>query len=116
MVVFTRFKNYFEKSVQRALCNAIADIMIEFRSVPLSLRHEHQKTTSNQSSFHFKILSTSRPVPYRHQILTKVVVIVIFPIDVHGHAINVCLCYRNVHDSMTVTALPPTLISLLDFG
>ena len=117
MVVYTGFKAIL-KRVSREL-NAIAlYIMIEFHSGPLSLRHEHHKTTSNQSSFHFcqnLRWSTSRPVPHRHQILMIVVLIVSLPIFM-AMAINVCLCYRHVHDSVTVTVFPPTLISLVDFG
>ena len=112
MVVYTGFKATL-KRVPRELYAMLLYIMIEFRSVPLSLRHEHQKPLPTNLLFTSKSsLIKSRPVRYRHQILTKVVVIVIFPIDVHGHAINVCLCYRNVYDSMTVTVSNINL----DFG
>lgn len=56
MVVYTGFKATL-KRVPRELYAMLLYIMIEFRSVPLSLRHEHQITTSNQSSFHFKIFA-----------------------------------------------------------
>lgn len=56
MVVYTGFKATL-KRVSRELYAMLLYIMIEFRSVPLFLRHEHQKNTSNQSSFHFKIFA-----------------------------------------------------------
>ena len=56
MVVYTGFKATL-KRVSRELYAMLLYIMNEFRSVPLSLRHEHQKTTSNQSSLHFKIFA-----------------------------------------------------------
>ena len=68
-------------------------IMTEFHSGPLSLRHEHQKIHYWPIFFSLQNLrwSTSGPVPYKCQILTIVVLIVVFPIGIHGHACYKCL-------------------------